>query len=835
MRHIFNDHIESLLPMVQKPARYIGGETNSVRKDPRLCRLHFALAFPDVYEIGMSHPGLQILYCILNNMPKVAAERVYAPWPDMEKMMRENGIPLFSLESHAPLNSFDVVGFSLQYELSYTNVLAMLSLGNIPIRNSDRRETDPLILAGGPCAFNPEPMAPFIDAFAIGEGEDVVIEIAETVADGTQKKRSRRAVLESLSELEGVYVPSVYNGSEKIRKRVVSDLDRSCRPDTPVVPLIRTIHDRISLEIARGCTRGCRFCQAGMVWRPVRERTPKGLIENAGQVLAATGYEEISLLSLSSGDYSSIEYLLKALMARYCEKKIALALPSLRPETLTPQLIDEIKKVRKTSFTLAPEAGTQRLRDVINKGNSEENLLKTVRLVFDSGWKSVKLYFMIGLPTETEEDLEGIADLGYKVLKEGGGRCQVTVSLSTFIPKPHTPFQWKRQIGIEEIETRQKFFREKVRHGNIKLKWHDRRMSFLEGLISRGDRKTGELIENAFLRGCRFDGWSDIFTFDNWEKAISELKIQPAQYLDERNKNNSLSWDHIDCGVEKEYLLREDEKAKSGILTEDCRFTSCTGCGACNSSIGIIKAEPPLKIDSDKLLPRLDPGIAALTPAALRIAYSKIGTARFLSHLDTQSALIRAITRSGFTFIFSAGYHPGPKISFHGATPLGIESLSEYADIQIQNQKFDPKEMAMRITDSLPSGITILSISELPNGRKSSLSKEITGFKYRISFAQEDRHSVFNDLDRKISEFLKSDLAVIRRTSRKKEQKKNVRPLVEYISCNEDALTIDMTLLFNIEGSVRPSEILTHVLEIDEAAAGRARILKKETLFKEER
>ncbi|MEA1970242.1 MAG: TIGR03960 family B12-binding radical SAM protein, partial [Thermodesulfobacteriota bacterium] len=412
--------IEELLPLVQKPGRYIGGEINSIKKDWGKCRLTFALAFPDIYEIGMSHLGLQIFYSILNNEPEISAERFYAPWPDMESLMREHDIPLVSLESSTPLSGFDIVGFSLQYELSYTNVLNMLDLGGVPIYSSDRGEDAPIIIAGGPSVFNPGPVAPFFDALVVGEGEEVILEISRAMISGKERESKRSDLLNLLAEIDGVWVPSLHGMKKKIKKRVVTDLERWRFPSKPIVPLVKTVHDRITMEIARGCTRGCRFCQPGMVWRPVRERSIDALEKMAEEMLSSTGHSEVSLLSLSSGDYSHIEYLLTSLMNQYYEKRVAIALPSMRVETLTEKLIEQIKRVRKTSFTLAPEAGTQRLRDVINKGNTEEALLATARKVFDAGWKSIKLYFMIGLPSETQEDLEGIVDLAYKVLREGG-------------------------------------------------------------------------------------------------------------------------------------------------------------------------------------------------------------------------------------------------------------------------------------------------------------------------------------------------------------------------------------------------------------------------------
>ncbi|MDD5168945.1 MAG: TIGR03960 family B12-binding radical SAM protein, partial [Syntrophales bacterium] len=399
---------EEILASVEKPGRYIGGEINAVRKDHGSCRLSVALAFPDAYEVGMSHLGLQILYTILNREADIVAERVYAPWPDMERLMRSNGLPLSSLESGTPLSAFDLIGFSLQYELSFTNVLTMLDLGGVPLRRRDRREGDPIVIAGGPCAFNPAPMEMFIDAFVIGEGEEALMDVARTIMAAKRRTGRRQAMLQELAKIEGLFVPSVHTSADRIGKRIVKDLDTYAVPCSPLAPLMKTVHDRVTLEIARGCTRGCRFCQAGMVWRPVRERSPKLLQTMADAMLAATGQDELSLLSLSSGDYSGIEPLLSTLMDRYYSRRIALALPSLRVETLTQKLIDDIRRVRKTSFTLAPEAGTQRLRNAINKGNTEADLLDTAGRVFDAGWRAVKLYFMIGLPGETAEDIDGI-------------------------------------------------------------------------------------------------------------------------------------------------------------------------------------------------------------------------------------------------------------------------------------------------------------------------------------------------------------------------------------------------------------------------------------------
>jgi radical SAM family uncharacterized protein/radical SAM-linked protein len=819
---------DTILSLVQKPSRYMGGEVNSIEKDREKCRLSFALAFPDAYEVGMSHLGLQILYTILNNQRAIAAERVYAPWPDMEFQMRKREIPLTSMESGTPLNRFDIVGFSLQYELSYTNVLTMLELGGIPLHGQARGDGVPIIVAGGPSAFNPDPMVPFIDAFAIGEGEEVILEISRAVMEGKKKNYGRVGLLSSLADIEGVYVPSIHGKEKIIVKRAVTDLNKSCLPLKPVVPLMKTIHDRVTLEIARGCTRGCRFCQAGMVWRPARERNPETLKEVAEEMLASTGYDELSLLSLSSGDYSQIEPLLASLMDKYYEQRIALALPSLRVETLTEKLIEQVKRVRKTSFTLAPEAGTQRMRNVINKGNTEEDLLKTARRVFDAGWRSIKLYFMIGLPTERLEDLEGIVDLAYKVLREGNNRRQVTVSLSTFIPKPHTPFQWQRQIGLDEIIERQAFFKKTIRHKNLKLKWHDGRMSLLEGLLSRGDERTGALVERVFSRGSRFDGWSDQLTFHRWEEAMKDLKINVDDYLRQREFIETLPWDNIDCGITRGFLISEAEKFTRGELTEDCRFEKCYNCGACRGNLKMVLAEKAkavtVKPEGKK---------TANEAAKFRIRFAKEKTARLLSHLETSTAIIRAINMGGLTFCFSEGFHPHPKISFPFATSVGIESRDEYADIQVRRPEEDIQNYTVTINSFLPSGLEILQIEEVPC-ESESLSLFISGHEYEIYLPGECDDIFLSSMNEKIEGFLNLDSFVITRERKGKYRERDIRHFVSAMSLDRGGPKIDLSIQFNSEGSVKPTEILKEVMGFDDEAAKVARIVKRKTIFSKE-
>jgi radical SAM family uncharacterized protein/radical SAM-linked protein len=819
---------EDILPFVEKPGRYLGGEVHALRRDRHACRLSFALAFPDTYEVGMSHLGIQILYAILNSRADISAERVYAPWPDMEARMRERGIPLCSLESRTPLSSFDIVGFSLQYELSFTNVLNMMDLGGIPLRARDRGEGSPIVIAGGPCAFNPAPMAPFFDALVIGEGEDVVMEIARAVTEAKEEKRSRKDMLSRLAAIEGIYVPALQPAGKPIRKRAVADLNHWTHPASPIIPLIKTVHDRVNLEIARGCTRGCRFCQAGMVWRPVRERRPEILDAMAERMLRATGCDEISLLSLSTGDYSRIEDLLGGLMNRYQASRVAVGLPSLRVETLTPRLIEEIKRVRKTSFTLAPEAGTQRLRNIINKGNSAEDLLETTRHVFAAGWRSVKLYFMLGLPGEKEEDLDGIADLAWRVLKEGGMKRQVIVSVSSFVPKPHTPFQWAGQIGIEEILRRQALLKGKVRYRNLSFKWHDARMSFLEGIFSRGDERLAELIERAFRLGCRFDGWTERFRFDLWEQALADEKVRPDAWLRERDLSEPLPWDLIDCGIEKGFLRDEWQKSLRGDLTEDCRSGVCHACGVCAGPLQIRTAGEDGPPGSRRTAEEGERAPASPLRKKWRIRFAKRGTSRFLSHLETASALERGIRQGGVSFVYSEGFHPQPRMSFASALPVGVQSLAEYADIQVENPEGDREEMIRRINSFLPLGMEILEAEEI-SFQDPSLFDIISGYRYEMFLAGES-----GEEDLKIRDFLESESFVITKNKRGKSLQRDIRPLVAGLSYDRLNRLVRLTIRLREGGGVKPEEILTGVLGLDGTAAKKALIVRTEAVFQAE-
>ncbi len=588
---------EQLLRSVEKPGRYLGNERGAVRKDPATVRVHFALAFPEVYEIAQSHLGLQILYDILNRRGDVYCERVYAPWLDMEAELRRHALPLTSLETGTQLGAFHIIGFSLQYELTYTNILTMLELGGIPLYSAERDSHHPLVIAGGPCAFNPEPIAPFLDAVVLGDGEEVVLDIADAYAAWDRKDRGE--LLDRLAAIDGVYVPSHFTPTYHpdgrlasivprdpdrpvVRKRILEDLNRVPLLSRQMVPTMDIVHDRVALEVMRGCVKGCRFCQAGYIYRPLRERDPEALLAHTEKLLRESGYDEVSLLSLSTGDYSCINPLLAALMDRLAPDRIAVSLPSTRVDALDPHLLTEIKRVRKTGFTLAPEAGTQRLRDVIQKEYGEEELVRAAELIFTLGWRSLKLYFMLGLPTETTEDLLGIVALARRVSAAGGHRHPVTASVSTFVPKPHTPFQWAPQATITETEARQALLRRELGRHRLGFKWHDARLSYLEGVFSRGDRRLASVLVAAQRLGCRFDGWSDQCRFDDWQRAFVACDLDPDWYHRRRVLDETLPWDHLDSGVTKTYLQRELAAAFARTLTPDCSIERCTYCGACD-------------------------------------------------------------------------------------------------------------------------------------------------------------------------------------------------------------------------------------------------------------
>ncbi|MEW6162914.1 MAG: TIGR03960 family B12-binding radical SAM protein [Nitrospirota bacterium] len=742
------------LSSFQKPSRYINSEINSIHKE---APVKVALAFPDVYEIGMSHLGLRILYKIINDIPFASAERVFYPWHDLEAEMKAKGIPLSSLESNHPLKDFDILGFSLQYELSYTTVLNMLYLGGIPLRAEERNNSSsthyPIVIAGGPCTVNPAPMSHFIDAFLIGDGEEAVEEILDTVYRWKMGgDRRRGSILPALSEIEGMYVPSIH--ASRVRRRFIEYLDDSPYPYNPIVPYTSIVHDRVNIEVSRGCSMGCRFCQAGTTYRPVRERSPEKVLEITENSLRNTGYEEVSFTSLSAGDYSCLLQVVKEFNKRFSKDRIALSLPSLRVGSINRELLKEIRSVRKTGFTIAPEAGSERLRKVINKGFSEDEYERALKALFEEGWHNLKLYFMIGLPTERDEDIEAIPKMVVKALKiakqHTKGFVNINVGVSPFVPKPHTPFQWYGQGPPDELKKKMNYLRDVLTKKGFKLKGHDVEMSLLEAAFTRGDEGLAPLIEKAWSLGCRLDGWSEVFDSEKWKRAMDLTGIDAAVFAKKTyEESDILPWNNIDIGLTKEFLWREKQKALSGDITPDCRKI-CQNCGlGCETSV---TSHQSLVISNEQsgVSPVSSTGQESgvkkrfqthdftldyrlkkrFKPVRIRVEFSKTSRLRYLSHLELMAVLHRAIRRAGFPLVYTEGYHPSPKISFGPPLGVGIGGLSEYFDMEIV-PPFDIVMNRRRLNNTLPEGIYVKDMAVIPPKAR-SLSSFLTRYGYEI-------------------------------------------------------------------------------------------------------
>jgi radical SAM family uncharacterized protein/radical SAM-linked protein len=738
-----------ILPLIRKPSRYLGNEINACHKEWGEASLRIALIFPDLYEIGMSHLGLKILYHIINRIPWALADRTYCPDVDLEKLLRSEKVPLWGLESRRPLSEFDVLAITLPYELCYTNILTILDLADIPVRSEKRNNPRwPIILGGGSCSFNPEPVADLFDAILVGDGEEALPEIAGIIKDWRETGNDKNEILIALSRIDGVYVPEFYipkyqkDGSFAalesgrpeaglVKRRIVSDLEKAPFPSSPLVPYTRIVHDRMGIEIARGCTRGCRFCQAGITYRPVRERSPQKVFSLLEQALATSGWEELSLLSLSTGDYGCLLPLLSALMDRYVPENIAVSLPSLRVGTLNPEIMNQIQRVRKTGFTLAPEAGSERLRRVINKGITERDLIDTAAQAYRLGWSSIKLYFMTGLPTETMADVLEITGLARRVLAASGERGKkVTVSAGTFVPKPHTPFQWERQLNVRESGDRLELLKYNLRGRNLNYKWHDPLQSFLEGVFSRGDRRLTGVLYRAWKMGARLDAWSDYLMPDLYKKAALEENIELEKYTEEIDTKSPLPWGHILTGVSHEYLLDEREKAWKETYTPDCRHGECQSCGVCD-----FKHIRPAVHDKEKvqiLSPGKSPDLQITKSPNHQITYhmvfSKLGKARFLGHLELVHAFHRAARRAHIPVAYSQGFHPKPRFSFGQPVPLGTESLAEQFAVTL-TEHMKPDRLKNSLGKEMPHGIAVRSV-ELVDPKTSLKTPEL--LKYLI-------------------------------------------------------------------------------------------------------
>jgi radical SAM family uncharacterized protein/radical SAM-linked protein len=827
--------IEDILPLVEKPSRYLGGEFNQIKKDPAHVKLRFALAFPDLYEIGTSHFGMQILYRILNAHSDIAAERVFAPAGDMEGHLRAAGLRLFSLESRQPLDHFDIIGFSLLYELNYTNMLTILELSGIPFYARERDHSYPTIIAGGPCTCNPEPVADFFDAMVIGDGENVILQLAESWLEWKDSGgKDKDALLKRWSTIEGVYIPEFFDpryddcGFQKLQPRyadyaqvtrtLVANLDQVPFPHQPIIPFGKPVHDRLRLEVARGCTRGCRFCQAGMIYRPVRERSPDSLVDLCEQSIRSTGYEDISLLSLSTGDYGCIVPLMEQLMLRYASQNVAVSLPSLRAGTLTPELMKLIKTVRKTGFTIAPEAGSQRLRDVINKNISDTEILKTVQNAFDLGWQVIKLYFMIGLPTETEADLKALVDLVKSLRqtkKTAGRRAKINVSVATFIPKPHTPFQWSAQLPLAESQARIRWLQRHLKLPGIHFKWQDPKVSWLEGVWARGDRRLSRLLVAAYQKGCRFDGWSDQFRYDLWQAAIKEQGLDPDFFtLRERDVCEPLPWDHLDAGVTREFLAAEWQNARKGAYTADCRLDDCNQCGVCDFE----QIAPITHGRFSNEGSGVSPGAAqkAAEFQKLTVFYAKRDQARYFGHLELVNIFQRALKRAGIAVRFSEGFHPKPKISFDDPLPVGIESQQERFTLSVP-KPLRPRKLQDLLNKHLPAGLVIthcvLAAEKLPHDRQR-----------RIRYTVDLAHGQFDE--QLLMAFNAQPDFIITRSGRKGKLKKiNLKDIVVNSELH-NSRHLELTLQTGPGKTVRPFDILRHIFKFSDAQVKQATILK---------
>ena len=726
------DPLARVLPRVERPGRYVGGEWNEIRKDPARVRTKVALAFPDVYEIGMSYLGQKILYHLLNKDKAVLAERVFAPWPDLERELRAAAIPLASLENSIPLREFDIVGFSLLYELNYSNVLTILDLGGIALTSAERGDADPLVIAGGPAAFNPEPVADIFDLVFLGDGEDGFPEIVQAAADMRRRRVPRRDALRELARIGGVYVPSLYRtvpaeGSPLVvprpeagapavvRKRLVEDFSRSFFPEKIVVPNLRVVFDRVAVEAARGCPQNCRFCQASSIYFPHRPKDPDVIHKTAMRSLRQTGYEDASLSALSIGDHPELEAIVGSLMDELAREKISLSLSSLRPGRLSRGLVENILKVRKTGFTLVPEAGTERLRAVINKKLDDREIRDALTFAFEGGWKLVKLYFMAGLPTETEEDLAGIVGLVRDGLELGrsilGSYPRIHVSLSSFIPKPHTPFQW---LGMDDevvLAEKQAYVRTELRkHRSVEIKTHPIATSVLEAVFSRGDRRLGRILIDAWRRGARFDGWDDKLDAGAWQDAFAGAGIDHRDYLKPLPRESALPWDLIETGIKKSHLARELDAALRAERTPGCLERACGECLGCENPTWKKPARPtkimPLPAPAG---PAGEPGDGTLRYLAV---YSKKGKARYLSHIDLIHVIQRSFRRAGIEVRKTQGFHPKMDLTYGPALPLGMEALREVLEFRTA-RRLEAKEFLVRVNKSLPPGIKFSSLERI--------------------------------------------------------------------------------------------------------------------------
>lgn len=877
--------LHQILKTVQKPSQYLGNEVNAVHKDFKKNKIRVCVIFADAYEMGMSHMGTKILYEILNGIDGVVAERCFSPLPDMESELRNRGEKIFSLESKTPLDEFDVIGISLPYELTYTNALNIIDLAGIPLLQKDRKDHHPIILTGGTQSYNPEPMADFLDAVAIGDGEELIVDVVAKLMDWKEKhgvdlmsqnqaSGSRADLLNEFSNIEGVYVPSLFeptyndDGTIKsvdakkedytsVKKRIVKDLDAQPYPTKLVVPNIRLIHDRIGIEIQRGCTRMCRFCQAGYIERPTRQRSPEKVLDIAEASLNETGIEEISLLSLSAGDYQTIVPTMKEMNKRYKKRNINISVPATRTETLTPEMINEVKQVRMGGFTIAPEAGSERMRRVINKGNKVEDLMQACENAFSAGYRLIKFYYMCGLPFENDDDVINIAHESYKAWQIGRHHtrnAQINVSVSSFVPKPFTPFQWEPQMSIEETKRKHHLVKSNLKVRALNFKCHEPEMSYLEGLFARGDRKLSKVLLRAFEKGCRFDEWKEHLQWDKWLETFEELGVDLDFYLHRRrDKDEVLPWDHLFSQMQKKWLWREYEKANEEAYSADCSVDKCQQfCGACdfkqikNRTYVIDENELAAKKGNREWYGRFGEGKELNTSVdvvekiptedsekshKLRITFSKTGLAALMGHLELMGSLKRAFLRNSVPVAYSGGFHPQVKMSMGFALPLGVESTCEQFDLTLTHP-IEVDDFIKKMNISLPEGLTI-QLAEWIDLKGTSIYSATKQIDYQIHF-DDQMSQEWDELQKNLSEFSEGKEFVFKKVSRKARKKTREILLNRYIlaqSTQAENKQLNVSVKCDDQGSLRPHDIVTTLSPLTNDKLARLRVKKVGVVF----